>query len=81
MDVVEDKAHRSPNSRSPRSDAPSSSRAVFLSPFIEMIYECHGSVIKVYNFVYDIILEFFSIYIISYSLVLYNYTLCPLLSC
>ena len=81
MDVVEVKAHTSPDSQSPQSDAPISSRSIFLSRFIEMIYECHGSVIKVYNFVYDIILEFFSIYIISYSLVLYNCTLCTLMPC
>ena len=62
MDVVEVKAHMILDSRSPQSDAPSSSRSVFLSPFIEMICECHGSVIKVYNFVFDIILEFLSIY-------------------
>ena len=81
MDVVEVKAHRSPDSRSPQSDAPSSSRSVFLFPFIEMICEYHGSVIKAYHFVSDIILAFFSIYIIPYSLVLYNCTLCTLLSC
>ena len=80
-DVVDFKAHMSPDSRSPQSDAPSSYRSVFLSPFIEMICECHGSVIKVYHFVYDIILAFFNIYIISYNLVLYNCTLCTLLSC
>ena len=65
MDVVEVKAHKSPDSRSPQSDSPSSSRSFFLSPFIEMICECHGSVIKDYHFVYDISLELFSIYIIS----------------
>ena len=62
MDVVEVNAHMSPDSRSPQSDAPRSSRSVFISPFIEMIREFHGSIIKVYNFVSDIILEFFSIY-------------------
>ena len=64
MDVVEVKAYRSPDSRSPQSDAPRSSRSVFLSPFIEMICEFHGSVMNVYHFVSDIILELFSIYII-----------------
>ena len=80
MDVFEFKAHRSLDSRSPQSDALSSSRSVFLFPFIEMICECHGSVIKVYHFVSDIILAFFSLFIISYSLVLYNCMLCTLLS-
>ena len=65
MDVVQVKAYRSPYSRSPQSDAPSSSRSVFISPFIEMICECHESVIKVYDFVSDIILAFLSIYNIS----------------
>ena len=62
MDVVEVKEHRSLDSRSPQSDSPSNSRSFFLSPFIEMICQCHGSAIKVYNFVSDIILAFFSIY-------------------
>ena len=62
MDVVEVKAHMILDSRSPQSDAPSSSRSVFLSPFIEMICECHGSVIKDYYFVSDSIFAFFSIY-------------------
>ena len=65
IDVVEVKEHRSPDSRSPQSDAPSSSRSVFVFPFIEMICECHGSVIKVHHFVSDIILEFFNLYIVS----------------
>ena len=50
IDVVEVKAHRSPDSQSPWSDARSSSRSVFLSHFIEMICQFHGSVIKVYDF-------------------------------
>ena len=81
MDVVEVKAHMSSYSRSPQSDVTRTSRSIFRSSFIEMICDCHGSVIKVYHFVYDIILTFFSIYLISYSLVLYNCTLCTLMSC
>lgn len=51
MDVVEVKPDRSPDSRSPQSDAPSGSRLVFLSPFLKMICECHG-VFKVFHFVF-----------------------------